>query len=190
MVTLCSERVCWRAPVVEDDVWSPDACGRNSDTRHSVVLTGVPRQLVVTPFLYAPAQTRTWRRNSTKAPAAAVMAAKGRIAAATYRITAAHAGYPLYSTMRRQIPSPKVVPSFTEWYAPMTYSERGWWGLNPRPVTCPTNFISPCNLAYTSSLQSRTMLLALLCIINRQARILPRYDRTREAILTCAQKLT
>ena len=118
------------------------------------------------------------------------MAAKGRIAAATYRITAAHAGYPLYSTMRRQIPSPKVVPSFTEWYAPMTYSERGWWGLNPSPVTCPTNFISPCNLAYTSSLQSRTMLLALLCIINGQARILPRYDRTREAILTCAQKLT
>ena len=59
MVTLCSERVCWRAPVVEDDVWSPDACGRNSDTRHSVVLTGVPRQLVVTPFLYAPAYVVT-----------------------------------------------------------------------------------------------------------------------------------
>jgi len=130
------------------------------------------------------------RTSSPASPAAAVMAAKGRIAAATYRITAAHAGYPLYSTMRRQIPSPKVVLSFTEWNAPMTYSERGWWGLNPRPVTCPTNFISPCNLAYTSSLQSRTMLLALLCIINGQARILPRYDRTREAILTCAQKLT
>ena len=39
------------APVVENDVWSPDECGRNSDTRYSIVLTGVPCQLVVTPFL-------------------------------------------------------------------------------------------------------------------------------------------
>ena len=40
--------------------------------------------------------------------AAAVMAAKGRMAAATYRVTLAHAAYSLYFTLSREMPLPKL----------------------------------------------------------------------------------
>lgn len=41
------------APVIEEHVGRPDEVGRQSDALHSAVLTGVPPQLVVVPFLHA-----------------------------------------------------------------------------------------------------------------------------------------
>jgi len=49
---LVTKGICLKAPVVEYNVGNPDARNRNSNTGHSSVFTGVPRQFVILPFLY------------------------------------------------------------------------------------------------------------------------------------------
>jgi len=100
----------------------PRRCPYNVRRRHVCVVTGMREQVaaVEREFIFHIAKTleQVHNRNAKLGGLPErhlahqswppVLTAKGRIAAATYRITSAHAGYSLYSAMGRKTPPPQI----------------------------------------------------------------------------------